>query len=282
MATYTTLIDAPTLALHIDDPRWLVVDTRFDLAQPAAGEDAYAYSHIRGAIYVHLDRDLAQHGPGAMTGGRHPMPSRETVRTRFAQLGIGDGTQVVVYDAAGGMYAARCWWMLRWIGHPDVAVLDGGWPEWLRRDLPVESQKQQRSPATLTLRTGVSRLATVDDVRANITARKATLLDARAPDRYDGSNENIDAIGGHIPGAVNAFFRDSLDAEGRFRAAPELRARFDGITHGKPAIHQCGSGVTACHNALAMAHAGLPEGALYAGSWSEWIEDRSRPITSGR
>jgi len=285
---HTTLIDAATLAAHLDDPDWLVIDTRFDLAQPGWGEADYAEGHIRGAIYAHLDRDLSAKGAAAINGGRHPLPSREDAAQRFGALGIGDASQVVVYDTMGAMFAGRLWWMLRWLGHDKVAVLDGGWAGWqryvaTRADAAalIEHVVTRRAPAAFTLRPALEQLVDADAVRTNIDSAACTLLDARAPDRFRGENEKTDPVAGHIPGARNAFFKDNLDADGRFKPAAVLSERFDALADGKPLIHQCGSGVTACHNLLAARHAGIETGVLYAGSWSEWIEDRTRPVVTG-
>lgn len=274
----TTLIDCATLHAHLGDPDWVVLDCRFELANPTAGEVQYAQGHVPGAIYVHLDRDLsARKDAGAINGGRHPLPSRVTACERFGAIGVGDGSQVVVLDAAGGAFAARAWWMLRWIGHARVAVLDGGMPAWQKAGLPIAAEPATRRPARLTLRPGLARHASADDVLASLGRDDCSLIDARGPDRYDGSAETIDPVGGHVPGAINLPFAGNLGADGRFKPASELAARFSRAVAGKQVIHQCGSGVTACHNILAAVHAGLPEGALYAGSWSEWIEDPSRP-----
>ncbi|WP_085314531.1 sulfurtransferase [Derxia lacustris] len=286
---HTTLIDAATLAAHLDDADWLVIDTRFDLANPAWGEADYAATgHVRGAVYAHLDRELSAKGDAAINGGRHPLPSREEAARRFAQLGIGDATQVVVYDTQGAMFAGRLWWMLRWCGHAKVAVLDGGFAGWqayaaAHADAAalVEHTVTRRAPAAFTLRPALEQLADAAAVRANIDSAALTLLDARAPDRFRGENEKTDPVAGHIPGAVNAFFKDNLDADGHFKPAAALRERFDALAGGKPLLHQCGSGVTACHNLLAARHAGIETGVLYAGSWSEWIEDRARPVATG-
>jgi thiosulfate/3-mercaptopyruvate sulfurtransferase len=276
--TYTTLIDTATLAQHLPDDNWRFVDCRFDLANPAIGAQQFAQGHIPGAVYAHLDDDLsAKHG-GAVSGGRHPLPKRERVRARLAQMGIGNETQVVAYDAAGGMFAARLWWMLRWIGHDAVAVLDGGWPAWQEGGHPTGTQASSPDAAVLSMRPALAQWIDVATVLGNIESTARVLIDARAPDRFDGSNETMDPVGGHIPGAVNRFFRTNLDADGRFKPASVLREAFVVLSQGHPVIHQCGSGVTACHNLLAMQHAGLPAGALYAGSWSEWVSDPLRPV----
>jgi thiosulfate/3-mercaptopyruvate sulfurtransferase len=278
---FTTLISVDDLAaLRATAPatELRIVDCRFDLADPGLGARQYAEAHVPGAVYADLDRDLADQRGGGITGGRHPLPTREATRARFAAMGIGDAAQVVGYDAVGGFYAARLWWMLRWIGHAAVAVLDGGWQAWTAAGRPVDAIQAAPAPAALTLRPALTRLATVADVEAASAAGTTPIIDARAPDRFDGSNETIDRVGGHIPGARNRFFRGNLGADGRFKPIDALRAELIAAGVDGDVIHQCGSGVTACHNLLAARHAGLGEGRLYAGSWSEWITDPSRPI----
>jgi thiosulfate/3-mercaptopyruvate sulfurtransferase len=292
---HTTLIDAATLSRHIDkfitpnantssrddDNLWLIVDCRFDLADPMLGLQQFQQARIPGARYAHLDHDLSEQAGNGVNGGRHPLPTREHVRARFEAIGVTDNTQVVAYDASGGMVAARLWWMLRWIGHEAVAVLDGGWQAWVAGGYSQED-REPSAPATggsLTLRPALSQWIGVDAVLANLEGGSRVLIDARAADRFDGSNETIDAVGGHIPGALNRFFRNNLETDGRFKSAITLREAFLSLSAGRPVIHQCGSGVSACHNLLAMQHAGLPAGALYGGSWSEWVSDLQRPVT---
>lgn len=281
---YTTLISADNLAerLAAAPGSVLVFDCRFDLADTALGEQTYAAGHIPGAHYLHLDRDLS----GAKTGtnGRHPLPARDALADTLKAHGLKQNQQVVAYDAQGGMYAARLWWLLRWLGHDSVAVLDGGLQAWqsaghaVSQDTPPKSAGDFRAGAPL---------ATVVDaqaVLANLTTKSQLVIDARAADRYRGENETIDRIGGHIPGALNRFFKDNLTADGRFKSGHELREAFNpllGATPPNKVILQCGSGVTACHNALAMEIAGLHDPALYAGSWSEWSSDPSRPVATG-
>ncbi len=276
---HDTLIACDTVRAHLDDAAWRIVDCRFDLADPLSGERAYRESHVPGAIYAHLDRELSEQSPAGLNRGRHPLPPRETVRARFEALGIGDGTQVVAYDATGGMFAARLWWMLRWIGHDAVAVLDGGWSAWQGAGLPVVSEPGAPRAATLSLREPLTRLVDVAQVEAASRSGEACIVDARAADRFAGFNETIDPIAGHIPGAVNRFFKLNLGEDGRFKDPAALRAEIEALGAG-PRIHQCGSGVTACHNLLAARLAGLGEDALYAGSWSEWITDPARPVAS--
>ena len=232
---------------------------------------------------MHLDRTLS----GAKTGrnGRHPLPGQEDFVQAMAALGLDNDTQVVAYDNAGGMYAARLWWMLRWVGHAAVAVLDGGLAAWKAAGQPLQTgATAPRARGDFSLRPALVSCVDYDAVKANIDSRERLVVDARAPDRFRGENETLDAIGGHIPGARNRLFRDNLAADGRFKPAAQLRQEFDAITGGRPAselINQCGSGVTACHNLLAMEVAGLRGAALYAGSWSEWSAQPGAPIATG-
>jgi thiosulfate/3-mercaptopyruvate sulfurtransferase len=281
---FTTLISAAELAPHLQDPGWIVFDCRHDLADPEAGRAAFAAGHIPGAQFAHLDRDLSSQarGPNGEFRGRHPLPEREAFVETLRRWGVRRDSQVVAYDAAGGAFAARLWWMLRWVGHDAVAVLDGGLPAWLAQGLPLsaESQVRQRSD----FEAGASLVASVDasEVLANLASRARTVLDARAPDRFRGENETLDPVGGHIPGARNRFFKDNLQADGRFKPAQQLRAEFAALIERPQAcITHCGSGVTGCHNLLAMEVAGLSGAALYPGSWSEWCADPARPVAIG-
>jgi thiosulfate/3-mercaptopyruvate sulfurtransferase len=278
---FTTLVSAPELLEALTRRTDLVVlDASFDLADTAAGERSHEQAHIPGARYVHLDRDLS----GAKTGhnGRHPLPDREAFAATVGRLGIGPGTQVVVYDGQGGIYAARAWWMLRWLGHEAVAVLDGGLAAWRESGGAIESGRTEvapRPPSPLR-----PPLAAVVEVQA--LARRlgnVVLLDARASERFRGEVEPIDAQAGHIPGAINRPLKDNLDPAGRFKPPAELRAAFVALggLDAPRVVHQCGSGVTACHNLLAMEVAGLHGSALYPGSWSEWSADPARPIARG-
>ena len=277
MTVFTTLIGAAELAA-LDPAAVRLFDCRFDLADPDAGEARFAATHIPGAIYLHLDRDLAGPVSPGRTG-RHPLPDRDAFRETLRVHGVADDTQVVAYDDAGGMFAARCWWMVRWAGHARVAVLDGGFEAWQAMDAgtPHVDTPTSRLPPPEPRPTTV----TVPELRPRVADRTWTLLDARAPDRFDGTNETIDPRGGHIPGARNAPFTDNLTADGRFADRASLRRRFDALlaeSRDRPTVCYCGSGVTAAHNILAMVHAGLPEPALYAGSWSEWITDPDNPV----
>ena len=281
---YTTLMSAADLAAHSDDPRWVVVDCRHDLMNLAAGREGYAIGHLPQARFADLEPALS--GPkksadGAFRG-RHPLPERDTLIATLRAWGINADSQVVAYDAHGGMFAARLWWMLRWVGHSAVAVLDGGMAAWQAAGQPLVSATPHPAPGNISLGTALTSTVSAQDVLHNIGNGKRVVLDARAPDRFRGENETIDPVGGHIPGAKNRFFKDNLAADGRFKEGAALKAEFASLlAEPSEAIMQCGSGVTACHNLLALEVAGLPGAALYSGSWSEWCADPARPVATG-
>jgi thiosulfate/3-mercaptopyruvate sulfurtransferase len=280
---FTTLISASELAaLLASGPKPVVIDTSFDLADTDAGEKRFRTSHLPGSHYLHLDRDLS----GAKTGrnGRHPLPDRAGFARRVAALGIGPQTQVVALDGQGGVYAARLWWMLRWLGHRNVAVLDGGIQAWQR----VGALTDQPSPAPVPIATpSLDRPSLSPSVDAGGVATRPprrAVLDARSGERFRGEAEPIDPVAGHIPGALNRFHRDNLGDGGTFKAPDRLRDEFRALLGDRrpdEVIHSCGSGVTACHNLLAMEHAGLAGSLLYPGSWSEWSADPTRAIARG-
>ncbi len=281
---YTTLIAPEDLARHIDDPNWVVLDCRHDLMNPSAGRDGYAIGHIKGAQFAAIDTELsgAKQAPGAGFTGRHPLPERAAFIETLRGWGIHPGTQVVAYDAHGGMFAARLWWMLRWVGHSAVAVLDGGLAAWMSKALPMSTEQPVRERGAISEQASLVNTVSAADVLNNIDSKAKTLVDARAADRFRGENETIDPVGGHIPGAKNHFFKDNLEADGRFKHPEQLKADFAALVPDpEQAIMQCGSGVTACHNLLAMEVAGLPGAALYPGSWSEWCADPARPVATG-
>lgn len=268
-------------ALHADKARH-IFDCRFDLRDPCVGAKAYAEGHIPGAQYLHLHHDLSGETNGS--NGRHPLPDPHNFATRLGSLGLTPDTPVAIYDDAGGMFAARAWWMLRWIGHRGhVAVLDGGIQAWQAAGYPVSQQPQSFAPQTYPLiKTGP--VVRAQDVLALLGNASAYLLDARSADRFRGEGETMDPVGGHIPGARNRFFRDNLADDGHFKSADQLRTEFLAQLAGAdPAtvVHSCGSGITACHNLLAMEVAGLTGSRLYAGSWSEWSSDPARPVEKG-
>ncbi len=281
-----TLIDVDTLAAALRDGRaagWVLLDCRFDLARPAWGEAQYAAGHIPGAQHAHLDRDLA--GPVGPGTGRHPLPAPAEFERRARAWGIGAATQVVVHDQGNGMYAARAWWLFRWLGHRAVAVLDGGFAAWTAAGQPVST-----APGGRARREFIAcrdRGASVDAafVAANLgNAAGMRLVDGSGADRFAGQNETIDPVAGHVPGALNHPFARNVDASGRMRPAAELRTEWLQTLGGVPPttmVAMCGSGVSACHNLLALEHAGLGGARLYPGSWSEWIRDPSRPVATG-
>lgn len=278
---YTTLISAADLAQQYTQAGWVVLDCRHDLASPQAGRQRYDAGHIPGAQFASLDQDLADHarGPGGAFRGRHPLPDPDVFVETLRRWGINDDSQVIVYDAQGGMFAARLWWMLRWVGHEAVAVLDGGLPAWTAHGMPLSSEPAASSRGNLQRRAALVRSVGADDI---LTQPGLAVLDARAPDRFRGENETLDPIGGHIPGAKNRFFKDNLQADGRFKPAVQLRQELGALVASPAsAVMQCGSGVTACHNLLALEVAGMPGAALYPGSWSEWCSDAGRPVATG-
>lgn len=280
--TYTTLVNVEELAAHLDDPGWIVCDCRHDLTKYEAGRRAYAQSHIPGARFLHLDEDLS--GPKTGVNGRHPLPHPITLTLRLGALGIDNAKQIVAYDASGGSYAARLWWMLRWVGHTRVAVLDGGWEAWIKTGQPVTAEPPRTQPTTFNPNLQPGQIADTGFIARHLNRPDICILDARSPDRFRGENETLDPVAGHIPGAVNRFSKLNLDEHGRFKPAAELKREFIALIGDRPpasVIHQCGSGVTACHNLLAMEVAGLASSVLYPGSWSEWCSDPSRPVAKG-
>jgi thiosulfate/3-mercaptopyruvate sulfurtransferase len=282
-APYSTLIGTDDLARHLGDPACVIVDMRHDLAQPEHfGERAYAQAHIPGAVFAHLDRDLS--APKSGRNGRHPLPTPEAAAAEFGRLGIDAAKQVVVYDQRDGAYAARLWWMLRWLGHDKAAVLDGGFAKWQREGRPTSAEAHAARPAKF-VPARVRPTVNASGIAASLPRHDLLLLDARAAERYRGDAEPIDPVAGHIPGALNRPYARNLAADGSFRPGRELRAEFDAMLHGRSPddlVHYCGSGVTACHNVLAMASAGYPLTRLYPGSWSEWIADAKRPVAKGQ
>jgi len=275
---YDTLISAEALHLHLHDPQWRLLDCRFDLGDPAAGAAAFARAHLPGAHYAHLDDDLS--GPMTAASGRHPLPDPAAFARRLADWGIADDTQVVAYDWHDGLFASRLWWLLRARGHRRVAVLDGGLAAWTAHGFALDDAVRDVPVAAVTVRPFAGWLAT--DAVADALARHAiVLVDARAADRFAGRNETLDPVAGHVPGAINHPLADNLGTDGRFLPRDELRRRWQArlaTRTPEQLVSMCGSGVTACHNLLALDVAGLPGGRLYPGSWSEWIRDPARPV----
>ena len=275
-----TLVEPASLSDHLDDPDWIVFDVRHDLARPRAGIEAWLDGHIPGALFLPVDEALS----GTRTGsnGRHPLPDGQILSKILAGLGVGERTQVVACDSHGGMFAARLWWLVRWLGHGSVAVLDGGIPAWVASGgtLPAEVPVP-RSPGGFRRKPSLVSVGSADEGFDGMETGEMTIVDARSPERFAGLNETIDPVAGHIPGAVNRFYRENLGEDERFKAAARLRSEFETLFAGRSvekSAMQCGSGVTACHNLLALEIAGLSGAALYAGSWSEWCSDPSRPV----
>jgi thiosulfate/3-mercaptopyruvate sulfurtransferase len=281
---YTTLISAAELACQMNTLTTVVLDCRHDLMDAHAGQYAYDQSHLPAAQFANMDQKLSgeKRTVEGEFNGRHPLPEMNEFIQTLRAWGINSDTQVVAYDAHGGMYAARLWWMLRWVGHHAVAVLDGGFQAWNTLALPVTDQLAKVDPGDIVIRKSLVAQVGVDEVRANLTSGLRIVVDARSPDRYRGENETIDPVGGHIPGAKNRFFKDNLQLDGSFKPSQQLQLEWRKIVaDASQAIMQCGSGVTACHNLLALEIAGLHGAALYPGSWSEWCTDPARPIARG-
>ena len=286
---YTTLISAADLALYATTPYattpdWIILDCQHDLTNPEAGRSAYAAGHIPNAQFVHIDLDLSgsKIGPNGEFRGRHPLPEPEAFIETLRRLGVNHTSQIVAYDAQGGMFAARLWWLMRWLGHPTVAVLDGGLPAWTELGMPLSTAPASKLRGTIEAAPSLVATVNADVVLANLSKSSRILIDARAPDRFRGENETLDPAGGHIPSAKNRFFKDNLQADGRFKSAAQLQSEWRAlIADPKRSIMQCGSGVTACHNLLALEVAGLSGAALYPGSWSEWCADQSKPVAIG-
>ncbi|NTV95243.1 MAG: sulfurtransferase [Thiobacillus sp.] len=280
---YTTLVSTDDLARHLGDPNWVVVDCRFTLTDSEAGRQAYLKGHIPGARYAHLDEDLS--APIGPTTGRHPLPGVKALTEKLCKWGIGVNKQVVVYDDSFGAMAVRLWWLLRWLGHPGVALLDGGYPKWVREHRPVTHEVcQVECKGACASLPEPSMCVNADEVMTAMQTGDKLILDARPDRRFTGEFEPLDPVAGHVPGAVNWMFDENLDLDGTFMPPEALRENYQALLKGRApseVIHMCGSGVTACHNILAMEVAGLSGSRLYVGSWSEWITDPTRPVATG-
>jgi thiosulfate/3-mercaptopyruvate sulfurtransferase len=275
------LVTTHELAQHLNDPHWVVFDVRHDLMDVEKGRRVYATAHVPGAYFLHVDEDLA----GKKTGknGRHPLPDIDDFAARMNERGVTPQTQVVVYDDLGGNFAVRLWWMLRWLGHERVALLDGGYPRWEREGRLVTNEVPQPRKGAFVPRPREGATVDVGYVEQHREDPALKLIDARAAERFKGLQEPIDPVAGHIPGAVNRFWQKNLRPDGLFKAPEQLRREYTellGATAPDQAVHMCGSGVTSCHNMFAMELAGIPAGRLYAGSWSEWCADPARPIAT--
>ena len=278
--TYSTLVSTDILAAHLGN--WAIVDCRFDLQDENWGRTQYRAGHIPGAVYASLNDDLA----GRRTGrnGRHPLPPVATLAATFSRLGIGKNTQVVVYDQDTGLFASRFWWSLRYLGHDAVALLDGGWAKWTRERRPTKNGDESRPAATFVPRPRADMVVDAAHVSRRVNDPTTILIDARGPDRFEGRNETLDPVAGHIPGAKNVFYKSNLAGDNTMLSPDALREKFEQALGGyspKDAVMYCGSGVSACLNLLAMERSGLPGTKLYVGSWSEWSSDPSRPVETG-
>lgn len=280
---YQTLISVEELLPKYEQDDWVVVDCRFSLADPALGRKLYLESHIPGAVYAHLDEDLSSPIIPGVTG-RHPLPDPDDFARTVGGWGVADGVQVVAYDNMGGAIAARLWWMLRHFGHDDVAVLNGAWSAWDAAGNPTVSGEETGTPRQFTVRQRSGGVATTEEVLANIENPTLRIFDVRAPERYQGEEELIDPVAGHIPGAISAPYADNLGENGTYLHEDELRQRYQTLLEGvrpEQVVFYCGSGVTSNHSLLALAHLGLDGARLYVGSWSQWITDSRRPIATG-
>lgn len=273
---FSTLIDCNSLIKEIENPDWLIIDVRYDLMNKAAGKTDFEQGHIPGAVYLDLHADLS--GPPVTNRGRHPLLTDASTAELFSTLGLDEKTQVVIYDDAGGSFAARLWWMCQHMQHVCAAVLDGGWQHWCANNGPIDKTVRQTSPSVYAMSGKTNDVVTISQV-----TNYERIIDSREPARYRGEFEPVDPAAGHIPGALNRCWKDNLQASGLFKQRDILRREFDEILHGtaaEEAVFYCGSGVTACHNLLAAKTAGLKLPKLYAGSWSEWSRTPGKPIAT--
>ena len=279
---YTSLVSADELAQHINDPEWIVFDCRFTLTDPDSGYRAYLVNHIPGARYAHLNDDLS--AEVTATSGRHPLPDPAVLAKKLGAWGVSSNTQVLVYDDSFGAMAGRMWWLLRWLGHDAVALLDGGIQRWTKQKHPLTSDLPVIAAANFEAQPIKEMWVDAECIEKAMGSNECLIIDARSEERFSGEREPLDKVAGHIPGSVNFPFEDNLDIDSTFMSAEELRATYLDLLNGvdpSRVVHMCGSGVTACHSLIAMEHAGLKGARLYPGSWSEWITDPSRPVETG-
>ena len=277
---YRSLISTQFAQDNLDNPKWCYFDCRYELSAPEKKKAEYYVSHIPGALYVHMNQDLADIHVAGKTG-RHPLPSVSDLAIKFSAMGIDNSMQVAVYDDAGGSHASRFWWILRWLGHDAVAVIDGGWSCWIKEERPVTSEVLTAEGKEFIAAPRHGWIVTAEEILKDLNAPQTCLIDARSSQRFWGENEKLDPVAGHIPGAHSAPFTDNLDENENWKSKSELRQKFENILDGsaaEEAVSYCGSGITACHNILAMYHAGLGDSRLYPGSWSEWITNPDRPL----
>jgi len=280
---YSSLINPQIVQDNLEEKNWRVFDCRFQLTKPEQKQDEFNISHLPKASYVSLENDLSGPQISGKTG-RHPLPAIEKLVEKFSSWGIDSSIQVIIYDDFGGAHAARFWWLLRWLGHDAVAVLNGGWPRWIRENRPISSEIFSNQQRQFKANQRENYCVSAEKILENLNINEVCVLDARSNERFRGKKENIDPIGGHIPGAVSAPFLENLDEKRNWRSKSELRKMYLDLLDGSSvdhAISYCGSGITACHNILAMYYAGLGFARLYPGSWSEWINDPQRPFSTG-
>ena len=278
----TAIVSTAELERHLEDPDWLVLDCQHDLIDHAFGRAAYAREHLPGAHFVSMEDDMA--GPKTGRNGRHPLPSVEHLERVFSRLGVASGRQVIAYDSSQNNYAGRVWWTLRYLGHPAVAVLDGGLGKWKAEGRALTATVPVATAATFRARPAPDMQVSAADILAGIGTPGLQVVDARAAERYSGEKETIDPVGGHIPGALLRFWKENVNPDGTYKSAGALRAEFNQLLGERPpaqVVHQCGSGVSACNNLIAMEVAGLSGAKLYVGSWSEWCADPARPVATG-
>jgi len=279
--TFNSIIDADELFKHLDDPAFRIIDCRYNLNATEEGLALYNIEHIPNAVYAHLKRDLSS--PVTKTSGRHPLPDVTTLKLTLGHWGIDDTVQVVVYDNAAGSYAARLWWLLRWLGHNKVAVLNGGYDIWKRQGMPITAEIPQVSPRTFDGTPDMTMIADTRAVEELLTLPKTQLIDVRDPERYQGRIEPIDKIAGHIPGAINVPWKKNIDENGLYLSKAQLYDHYKSILHVsnmENTVFMCGSGVTACHSLVALTYIGMTGSKLYPGSWSEWITDPEHPVAA--
>jgi thiosulfate/3-mercaptopyruvate sulfurtransferase len=279
---YDKIVSTAELAAHLNDPEWIILDCQHDLINHAFGRESYAREHIPGAHFVAMEGDMA----GVKTGrnGRHPLPTPDALAATFSRLGVSAGRQVIAYDSSQNNYAGRVWWTLRWLGHMGVAVLDGGLGKWKSEARGLTAEVPVPKTAVFTGRAKDHMQVGADTILAAIGKPGLQVVDARAPERYSGAAETIDPVGGHIPGALLRFGKENINPDGTYKSPEVLRADFTRLLGDTPpdqVVHQCGSGVSACNNIIAMELAGLPGAKLYVGSWSEWCSDPARPVATG-
>ena len=280
--TYQTIISVEDLNKNLNTQDWLIFDCRFILKDPEGGLKKFNQGHIPGAQYVDMDKDLAS--PMTSTSGRHPLPNPEELINKLQSWGVNNSSQIICYDDMSGAFAARMWWLLKWLGHNNIAVLDGGIEKWTAKNVPLETDTQQRAAGSFSGQANNDMWVNVEFVQKELEQDKINLLDARSVERFTAKDTKTDPVAGHVPGAMSYPFAENLSKQGVFLPSEELHKRFTPIVsnpENKELINMCGSGVTACHNLLAMSIAELPMTRLFVGSWSEWIKDKSRPVATG-